>query len=762
MNSTIRVLMRKRNRIHHKAVKTQNPLHWERYRYLRNKVIDEIRASRQKYNKKISDQINKSIPPGKWWRIVKSLCKLNNKHKPSPPLKVNGQTLFHPIDKANAFNNFFTNISTISVSQNLAHNVPDPPLHHMNTHYITDNEVLDQLQAINISKPSGPDSITPRILKQVAHVICKPLAKLFNMSLSNGVLPHIWKIAMVTPVFKNKGTPDDVNNYRPISVTSVICKLLEKIIVKHLNNFILENNILYKYQSGFQSGDSTTNQLVEIYNTIVSNLDKGKDIRFIFCDISKAFDRVWHEGIILKLKQYGISSQIINWVKNYLWNRKQKVVLDGFTSSLGPTNSGVPQGSVLGPFLFLLYINDIASDLSNNVRLFADDTSLYVIVDQDIMEAADSLTKDLDKLDKWSKKWMVDFNPKKTINLNFTRKNISHPTIKFGNNGPDITIQNNHVHLGLNFQSDANWKLHIQGIYEKACSRLNMLRMLKHTLCRDALIKIYLSFIRPVLEYGDVIWDNCNDRESDLLEDVQITAARIITGLRINSSRTKLYYELGWDMLSERRKVHKLILFYKMVNHMVPTYLENLLEPCIPPITPYPLRNHDESTYTIPQARTTSYLKSFIPSTVKLWNDLPLAIRSLPKLACFSNAIKKYFFKTPTKLFNLGNRRENIIHCQLRNNASSLNADLFCDFIRENSVCDYCGFHTENANHFFFECPKYNDERNCFFHQISMLNLQKPITLDLLLYGDNDVSYDENVKLFKLVHEYIKKSRRFV
>ncbi len=105
------------------------------------------------------------------------------------------------------------------------------------------------------------------------------------------------------------------------------------------------------------------------------------------------------------------------------------------------------------------------------------------------MEAADSLTKDLDKLDKWSKKWMVDFNPKKTINLNFTRKNIPHPTIKFGNNGPDITIQNNHVHLGLNFQSDANWKLHIQGIYEKACSRLNMLRMLKHTLCRDALIK---------------------------------------------------------------------------------------------------------------------------------------------------------------------------------------------------------------------------------------------------------------------------------
>lgn len=155
--------------------------------------------------------------------------------------------------------------------------------------------------------------------------------------------------------------------------------------------------------------------------------------------------------------------------------------------------------------------------------------------------------------------------------------------------------------------------------------------MLKHSLCRDALIKIYMSFIRPVLEYGDIIWiDSCNDRESTLLEYVQITAARILTGLRINSSRSNLYYELGWDKLSERRKVHKLILFYKMVNCMVPDYLLKLLEPCIPPETTYALRNHDGLTFVIPQAETSSYLKSFLPSTIKLWNELPLDIRSIP------------------------------------------------------------------------------------------------------------------------------------
>lgn len=175
---------------------------------------------------------------------------------------------------------------------------------------------------MNTSKPSGPDSVSPRILKYIAPAIHKPLAKLFNISLSTGSLPNIWKTAIITPVYKNKGAIDDVNNYRPISVTSVVCKLLEKIVVKHLHNFIIEKNILYKYQSGFQSGDSTTNQLVEIYNTIISNLDKGRDVRFVFCDISKAFDRVWHEGIIFKLRQYGISDQIINWVENYLLNRK--------------------------------------------------------------------------------------------------------------------------------------------------------------------------------------------------------------------------------------------------------------------------------------------------------------------------------------------------------------------------------------------------------------------------------------------------------
>ena len=203
---------------------------------------------------------------------------------------------------------------------------------------------------------------------------------------------------------------------------------------------------------------------------------------------------------------------------------------------------------------------------------------------------------------------------KKTINVNFTRKNISHQKVNFGNSGPTIELSraNNHAHLGLNFQSDAgcNWKVHIQTVYEKACNRLNILRMLKHSLCRESLIKFYMSFIRPILEYGDIIWDNCSERDAALLEDVQITVARIITGLRITSSRSILYNELGWDALFVRRKVHKLI--YKIIYGLAPHYLQDLLKSCFPPQTSYPLWNQNGLTFLIPQARTSSYIKKVV------------------------------------------------------------------------------------------------------------------------------------------------------
>ena len=253
---------------------------------------------------------------------------------------------------------------------------------------------------------------------------------------------------------------------------------MEKIIFKYIYNLILENNILIKYHSGFQSIDSTVNQLLEIYNTIISNLDKGKDVRFIFCDISKAFDKVWHKGLFFKLKSYGMDGNTLKWIENYLDDRVQRVVLDWFYSSIKPISAGVPQGSVLGPFLILLYINDIADNLINNIRLFADDTSLFIVVDNDPNVAAMSLTSDLDEIDIWGFTWGVDFNPSKTCNIIFSRSSFKHPYVHSGFNGNVINELSTNCNLGLLFQNDAKWTSHMNKIYEKACSRLNLWRML--------------------------------------------------------------------------------------------------------------------------------------------------------------------------------------------------------------------------------------------------------------------------------------------
>ena len=200
------------------------------------------------------------------------------------------------------------------------------------------------------------------------------LSNLFNYSMSKGIFPDIWKEANVSPLFK-KDDPSSVSNYRPISLLNTIGKVMEKIVHKHMFNFFLDQHAITSLQSDFVPGDSTVNQLVDIYNTFCKALDDGKEVRAIFCDVSKAFDRVWHKGLLYKLKLKGIDETLLQWLASYLSNRKQRVVIPGACSEWVAITAGVPQGSILGPLLFLIYINDIVEDIHSNIRLFADDTS---------------------------------------------------------------------------------------------------------------------------------------------------------------------------------------------------------------------------------------------------------------------------------------------------------------------------------------------------------------------------------------------------
>ena len=306
---------------------------------------------------------------------------------------------------------------------------------------------------------SGPNGLNNRILKELSSELSFPFCSLFNQSIEAGNLPVSYKEANVCPIPK-KGDLSVVSNHRPISLLNAEVKVFERLIFKYLYNHLRDNNLLFSFQSGFIPGDSTVNQLTFLYNTFCQALDSGKDVRAVFCDISKAFDRVWHTGLLYKLKAAGVTGEVLEWFKDYLSDRKHRVVLPGAVSDWTSIKAGVPQGSILGPLLFLLYIYDIVIDIGSSIRLFADDTSLFIIV-EDPITAAGSLNTDLDKISKWAATWLVSFNPTKTESLLVSRKlnKPHHPTLFMQNH--QITEVDSHKHLGIFLSSDCTWHQHI-------------------------------------------------------------------------------------------------------------------------------------------------------------------------------------------------------------------------------------------------------------------------------------------------------------
>ena len=266
-------------------------------------------------------------------------------------------------------------------------------------------DVIDVLRSIDINKATGPDEISPKMLREAGAAIAPSLTRLINLSLSCNTFPDPWKLANVMPLYK-KNDKTQINNYRPISLLSCVSKIMERVVFKYTFNFLKGNGLLSRFQSGFIPGDSTTCQLVQVYHLLCEALDNKKDVRVIFCDISKAFDRVWHDGLLCKLQRIGICDDLLKWYRSYLMRRKQKVVLGNTKSRIGEINAGVPLGSVLGPLLFLIFINDITENTNCNIRLFADDTTLFVDFDNE-PDGAELINNDLQTIYAWANKWLV-------------------------------------------------------------------------------------------------------------------------------------------------------------------------------------------------------------------------------------------------------------------------------------------------------------------------------------------------------------------
>ena len=338
-----------------------------------------------------------------------------------------------------------------------------------------------------------------KFLALISTPISFPLCRIFNNLFEIGHFPKIFKISHITALWKKSGLKSDPSMYRPISLLPTLSKIMESIVHKRLLDHFVYNKIISERQAAYIKGDSTIQQVLYIVHLIRTSWTRGDITQGIFLDVSAAFDKCWHLEILAKLKQHKVEGIVFDLFQSYLTERKQIVVVDGHQSDIKDVNAGVPQGSRLGPLLWILYINDIIENVESEALLFADDTCLFA-TGKDPAQTAAILNRDLEKIHDWSLKWKVSFNPKKSKDMIFSSKPIQNsPPLVL--NGSFVTRVNEHKHLGIWLSSSLSFSKHVHEICLRANGKLAVLRSVKF-LSRSTLDLLYKLTVRSVIDYG--------------------------------------------------------------------------------------------------------------------------------------------------------------------------------------------------------------------------------------------------------------------
>ena len=457
-NYNIRRLLNQRKRKYKRAKCTNQESDWEEYRKIQTLLKCEIKTSHDKYLSNIFDIIDNQTRSKKLWSYIKSL---RRDKVGITALQSNGKTVTSGKEKANILSNHFHEVFTEEDITTIPTQHPSA-FPEMEAIRIEVNGVEKLLSQLNVNKAMGPDLIPTRILKDYANIIAPVITKILEQSIESGISPKDWLKANVTAIFKKKGNKINASNYRPISLTCITCKILEHIIfssiMKHYDKF----QILNKSQHGFRKFHSCETQLINTINEISQKLDEKETIECIILDFSKAFDTVPHHRLLSRLPYYGINNKIISWIKNWLTCRTQTVVLDGYKSNEENVKSGVPQGTVLGPLLFLTYINNMCDDIKSTAKLFADDCLLY----RNIKSQNDQkeLQSDLDKVSQWCESWQMTFNIKKCKFLRISNKRVMEDPYNYNINGNILEQVNEHPYLGIELNNNLCWGKHIDMI----------------------------------------------------------------------------------------------------------------------------------------------------------------------------------------------------------------------------------------------------------------------------------------------------------
>ena len=495
---------------------------------------------------------------------------------------------------------------------------------------VTPELVAKKIKAMKDNKSPGVDGIPPKLLMETVEQISIPLARVFNLSLKEGVVLFEWKEANIIPLFK-KGSRNKSENYRPVSLTSVICKLLERLIKDHMVDFLVKHNLLNSSQHGFLKARSCLTNMLCFLEEITKWIDVGSPVDIIYLDFQKAFDKVPHQRLLLKLKAHGIGDSITDWIEQWLTDRRQRVVVDGEVSNWKSVLSGVPQGSVLGPILFLFYINDLDDSITSNVLKFADDTKLFRKVNTD--GDKQHLQNDLDRLVKWSEKWqmLLNFGKCKCLHTGHGNLNVNY---KMGDTVLGTTVKEKD--LGVTISADMKVSEQCGIAASKGNQILGLIRRNITYKGKKLIIPLYKAIVRPHLEYCIQAWRPYRKKDIDTLERIQRRATKMIPELRDLSYEERLK-ECGLTTLETRRLRGDQIEVFKILNGY-----ENIDRNMFFSLKKDSRTRGHEVKLVKDQCRLDIRKHSFSQRTINEWNKLSTDCVTASSVNMFKNKVDTY------------------------------------------------------------------------------------------------------------------------
>lgn len=500
----------------------------------------------------------------------------------------------------------------------------DHPPHSLSTVDFTPELIERTIQGLKPSSSPGIDGISARTLKKCCSSLSLPLSIIMQTSFSSHTLPHDWLTAINTPIFK-KGNKLDPNNYRHISLLPIVSKIMERIVRTTIQSYLMEHNIIPQNQHGFTPGKSTITNLLLCVNDWTRSLERREPVDVIYLDFSRAFDRVPIKRLLYKLERIGIEGRLLLWLSSFLSARKFKVRVGDTLSASHDVASGVPQGSVLGPTLFLIYIRDLPDVVSSCIcSIFADDTKLY----GNPLHHYDDIQSDLNAVSSWSSKWLLPLNSSKSTVLHLGKFNPHRP-YTIGSN--PLTVVSFQVDLGITITENLSWSAHITNICGRANKFLFLIRKAFLRMSPDTAKKLYTTYVRPILEYGGPVWSCDLVRDANSLEKIQRKASRLPYGRRRPSYPDRLLLMDLQPFLSRRERGDAIITF-RALKGLFPLNLEFLFTKN----TNVHLRGHDlklsrERCSTVARA---NFLSNRIVGT---WNSLPPEVINSASVNVFKN-----------------------------------------------------------------------------------------------------------------------------